>query len=194
MSEKSEVQKLIIFDADGTLRRCTVPGQPCPNRPGEWEVIPGVREKIATLPERMRFAIVSNQGGVGLGMMSLRAAYEMLEALGEAAFWETRKDFFWLFACTHAPKAGCVCRKPSPVMLYEAMKRARAQPSETLYVGDMASDKEAAQRAGVAFCWACTFFDWPEPCQGRAEELRLKRERHETELHGPQPGYTVRAP
>lgn len=32
-------KKLIIFDADGTLRRCTVPGQPCPNKDGEWELM-----------------------------------------------------------------------------------------------------------------------------------------------------------
>jgi len=36
-----EKKKLVIFDADGTLRRCTVPGQPCPNTPNDltlWKV------------------------------------------------------------------------------------------------------------------------------------------------------------
>lgn len=190
MSDKTETPaRLIIFDADGTLRRCTVPGQPCPNKDGEWEVIPGVRERIAGLPECTRFAIVSNQGGVGMGMMTSDAAHLMLEALSDAVFFEARKALSWLFVCCHAPKAGCACRKPSPLMLYWAMAHAHIRPVETLYVGDMDSDREAAQRAGVAFAWACEFFGWDEPCLGKAQELQRKRAARECELHGPQPGY-----
>lgn len=153
-------KKLVIFDADGTLRRCTIEGQPCPNKDGEWELMPGVKEKIAALPERMHFAIVSNQGGVGLGLMTGEAAYSLLEALVDVAFWEVRKDIAWLFACTHAPNDGCACRKPSPLMLYKAMESAHCKPAETLYVGDMSSDREAAERAGVDFMWAHDFFGW----------------------------------
>jgi histidinol phosphatase-like enzyme len=70
--------KLYIFDADGTLRGCTVPGQPCPNRPGEWELLPGVRERLARIgwDERAgpHFAVATNQGGVGLGYFTEREA------------------------------------------------------------------------------------------------------------------------
>ena len=60
--------QLFIFDADGTLRRCTVPGQPCPNQPGEWELLPNVVETLHHYDWRVRdYAIVSNQGGIGLG-------------------------------------------------------------------------------------------------------------------------------
>lgn len=156
-------KSLIIFDADGTLRRCTVPDQPCPNKPGEWEVIPGVREKISTLPERQRFAVVSNQGGVGLGRMTEAMAFSLLEALADAVFWDTRKGLSWIFACCHAPLSGCACRKPSPLMLFRAMEHAHCKPAETLYVGDMDSDCEAAERAGIDFMWAWEFFGWPEP-------------------------------
>lgn len=162
-----EKKKLVIFDADGTLRRCTVPGQPCPNDHGEWELIPGVAEKVASLPEGVRFAIVSNQGGVGLGMMPMAKAYELLEVLAAKAFWDTRKAHCWIHACIHAPKEGCACRKPSPLMLYKAMESAHCKPAETLYVGDMESDREAAQRAGVDFLWAWEFFGW-EPVEGQA--------------------------
>lgn len=158
--------KLIIFDADGTLRRCTVPGQPCPNRDGEWELMPGVREKLGVL-NRGHVAIVSNQGGVGLGMMTNKMAVSLLEDLAHAVFSEEQVKYCQIYICPHAPKAGCRCRKPSPLMLYQAMERAGwgggCLPSETLYVGDMESDREAAQRAGVAFAWAWDFFGWPEP-------------------------------
>lgn len=155
--------RLIIFDADGTLRRCTVSGQPCPNGPGEWELIPGVLEKIQALHERTRVAIVSNQGGVGLGHMTEAMAYKLLEDLAESAFWEPRRWFSWIFACCHAPRDFCACRKPSPLMLYRAMEHAHVRPMDALYVGDMESDREAAQRAGVDFLWAWEFFGWQPP-------------------------------
>lgn len=156
-------KKLIIFDADGTLRRCTVPGQPCPNKDDEWELMPGVKEKIAAFPEEVRFAIVSNQGGVGLKILSEDSAWTMLLRLEH----QTTPGRGIVFMCPHAPKAGCFCRKPHPYLLYKSMKTARASPSETLYVGDMDSDREAAQRAGVDFLWAWEFFGW-EPVEGQA--------------------------
>ena len=71
--------RLYIFDADGTLRRTTVEGLPCPNRPGEWELIPGVRGRLAEIDwGRARFGVASNQGGVGLGYLSLAAARGLL--------------------------------------------------------------------------------------------------------------------
>jgi histidinol phosphatase-like enzyme len=55
--------RLYVFDADGTLRRTTVPGLPCPNRPGEWELIPGVRERLARIgwgQGGARFGVATN--------------------------------------------------------------------------------------------------------------------------------------
>ena len=80
--EKEEPRvKLYVFDADGTLRRTTVPGLACPNRPGDWELIPGVRERLARFdwgPKGVSFGVASNQGGVGLGYLSFETARAML--------------------------------------------------------------------------------------------------------------------
>ena len=61
--------KLYIFDADGTLRRTTVEGLPCPNKPGDWELMPGVRGRLAEIARAasgggVHFGVASNQGGV----------------------------------------------------------------------------------------------------------------------------------
>lgn len=153
-------KRLIIFDADGTLRRCTVEGQPCPNRPGEWELMPGVQDRLVAL-NRGHVAIVSNQGGVGLGLMTPQVAHALLEDLARAVFNKEQVKYCRIYLCPHAPKAGCRCRKPSPLMLYQAMEGASCGPAETLYVGDLESDRQAAQRAGVDFLWAHEFFEWP---------------------------------
>lgn len=180
---KSETTKLVIFDADGTLRRCTVPGQPCPNKDGEWELMPGVKERLANTAAA-RFAVVSNQGGVGLGHMAEDTAVRLLTEMCDAAFPRGKGKLVHLLWCPHAPKAGCRCRKPSPLLLYQAMIEADALPSETMYIGDMESDREAAQRAGVPFAWAWQFFGWERP-----EPTEREKEAYRCLMDGPQPGY-----
>lgn len=154
--------KLYVFDADGTLRRTTVPGLPCPNKPGDWELIPGVRERLAEFdwgPEGVSFGVASNQGGVGLGYLSLATARDMLvETARQALGFMPPPGSVEL--CPHAPHHNCPCRKPNPGMLLTLMRRFRAAPEETLFVGDMDKDEEAAHRAGVRFMWAHDFFGW----------------------------------
>lgn len=154
--------KLYIFDADGTLRRTTVPGLPCPNRPGEWELIPGVRERLAEISWSeggARFGVASNQGGVGLGYMTHAAARRLLADMVVEAF-GVEPPPGSIEVCPHAPYVGCACRKPEPGMLLRLMRRFRAAPAETLFVGDMDKDEEAARRAGTRFVWAHEFFGW----------------------------------
>ncbi|HYN85400.1 MAG TPA: HAD-IIIA family hydrolase [Pyrinomonadaceae bacterium] len=155
--------KLYVFDADGTLRRTTVAGLPCPNRAGEWELIPGVRERLARIewgPRGARFGVATNQGGVGLGYMTLGAARGLVEDMVREAF-GTPAPPGSIEICPHAPHRRCPCRKPEPLMLQRLMRRFRAEPEETLFVGDMEADAEAARRAGTHFSWAHDFFGFP---------------------------------
>jgi D-glycero-D-manno-heptose 1,7-bisphosphate phosphatase len=155
---------LYLFDADGTLRRTTVDGQPCPNKPDEWELMPNVREVLTDVVCRpdADVAIVSNQGGVGLGLIPYDVAQEMLAETLYTALGTTVPVNPAVFMCPHRPAARCVCRKPSPVLLVEAMRKLGRRASETIYVGDQESDREAAARAGCAFAWAKDFFGWKE--------------------------------
>jgi D-glycero-D-manno-heptose 1,7-bisphosphate phosphatase len=154
--------RLYIFDADGTLRRTTVPGLPCPNAPGEWELIPGVRERLARIrwgEGGARFGVATNQGGVGLGYLSLAVARSLLVEMVVEAFGAPPPPGS-IEVCPHAPYLGCPCRKPEPLMLQRLMRRFRVSKEETLFVGDMDRDEEAARRAGARFMWAWDFFDW----------------------------------
>lgn len=149
---------LFIFDADGTLRRCTVPGQPCPNRAGEWELIPGVRERLKAIDWTQKgLGIASNQGGVALGHISNATAYQLLADLVVQAtdFWPPTGT---IAICPHAPDAGCACRKPKPEMLHHLSSKWVIPLSRTLFVGDQESDRIAAEAAGCAFAWAWDFF------------------------------------
>ncbi|HYC31466.1 MAG TPA: HAD-IIIA family hydrolase [Gemmatimonadales bacterium] len=145
---------LWIFDADGTLRRTTVPGQPCPRRDGEWELLPGVRERLAGIAGSRegppRFGIASNQDQVGYGLFSEASARELLRALARAALgFEPPPEAIRL--CPHRPEDACDCRKPKPGMLREIMRYYGVGPDRTVFVGDSDDDRRAALEAGVAF-------------------------------------------
>ncbi|HET7599155.1 MAG TPA: HAD-IIIA family hydrolase [Gemmatimonadales bacterium] len=154
---------LVIFDADGTLRRTTVPGRPCPYGPGEWELRPGARSVLRRLlrgPSAPRVGLASNQDRVGYGELRLEDARALLHDLARAALDRGLPDEA-VQLCPHTAEAGCRCRKPEPQMLERIMRFYGVAPERTLFVGDAASDREAARRAGVAFRWAAEFF--PDP-------------------------------
>ena len=171
---------LIIFDADGTLRRCTVADQPCPYERGQWEVIRGVMQFITEhVPQRILLGIVSNQAPVYKGLVTERTAKQLLVDLADQAFsFCPPIDFIQL--CPHQSKGStCLCRKPQPGMLLHIMNAARKPPERVLYVGDLPTDEEAAQNAGVHFAWAWDFFgktkeEWVGWLGRRADEDRSR--------------------
>jgi D-glycero-D-manno-heptose 1,7-bisphosphate phosphatase len=150
--------ELLIFDADGTLRYVTVPGQHYPLRSDEWRLMPRVRETLASLPRsRLKFGIASNQHGVALGQLRRADAEAMLVATWHSAFGPGAPDVL-LELCVCLPDAACPRRKPAPGMLQSLMVRHGVAPERVLYVGDLAIDQRAAASANVRFSWARDFF------------------------------------
>src|SRR4051812_5888891 len=79
---------LVIFDADGTLRRTLVPGQPCPCSPDEWALMPGVRETLAAVDWRarhLRVGVASNQDWIGYGRVAIDTCRRLLHDMIVAA-------------------------------------------------------------------------------------------------------------
>ncbi len=151
------IETLYIFDADSTLRRCTVPGRFCPNRPSEWEVIPWAQTRLAAIDwTKNGFGIASNQGGVALGHVSETVAVEMLDDLAWLLTGR-RPERAAIQTCPHDPHEGCACRKPSGAMLKAVMRAYGALPEQVVYVGDLESDELAANAADVRFEWVWDF-------------------------------------
>ena len=160
---KKNKYKLIIFDADDTLRYCTVAGQPCPNKPGEWELLTNVKAKLSEFEwgspqeDKIGYGIASNQGGVGVGYFSAEMAFSLLKDTFVAAFgFYPPEEVIQL--CTPRPEEAPECRKPKPGMLRKIMSYWQVQPQDTLFVGDLNSDKQTAENAGCDFIWAKEFF------------------------------------
>jgi D-glycero-D-manno-heptose 1,7-bisphosphate phosphatase len=157
--------RLWIFDADDTLRRTTVPGQPCPRSHSEWELLPGVREALGAMawsaPAGPRLGIASNQDQIGAGMLALETARALLRDLArEAAGVILPEPAIQL--CPHALGVACDCRKPRPAMLQRIMACYGIGAEETVFVGDSEADRVAAAEAGVHFLEARELFGWAQ--------------------------------
>lgn len=138
--------KAVLLDRDGVINFDS------PDyilAPEQWEAIPGSVEAIGRLTRAgIPVAICSNQSGLGRGMMNEELFHaihaKMLLAIEEAGGMLTHAAY-----CPHKPEDLCLCRKPLPGLLLEALDALGVNASEAVMIGDSTRDIEAACAAGV---------------------------------------------
>jgi D-glycero-D-manno-heptose 1,7-bisphosphate phosphatase len=139
----------LILDRDGVLNE-EAPAEGYVTGPDGWRWIPGSLEALASISGAgIRVSIVTNQSGVGRGLMTAQD----LDAVHARMIREAKSaggQIAALFACTHPPEARCNCRKPAAGLIAAAIAESGIPGAQTLAVGDDERDIEAAHRAGVA--------------------------------------------
>jgi histidinol-phosphate phosphatase family protein len=143
----------VILDRDGVLNE-RPPKAEYVRRAEDFRWLPGSREALRLLAEAgYRVIVVSNQAGIGRGLMTeedLEAVNQRMRA--EAAHEGGRIDS--IYHCPHDWDEGCFCRKPRPGMLFQAQREHHLDLSRTYFVGDDERDEEAARAAGCRFAYA----------------------------------------
>ena len=141
---------LLIFDADGSLRRRAGNHRGAPRGPGDWVLLPGVRETLMRLDwTRVRLGIATNQPDVALGRVSLAMARGLIDEMLGAAGVPTAARLIEI--CPHDKKSDCICRKPMPGMIVRLLDAARVTRGRAVMFGNAAIDRQAARRAGVRY-------------------------------------------
>ncbi|ASN51030.1 HAD-IIIA family hydrolase [Sinomonas sp. R1AF57] len=135
------IPRAVLFDRDGTL----VHDVPYNRDPRLVRPMPDAARVLDELREAgIPTGVVSNQSGVGLGIISpdeldaVNARVE--ELLGPFDTWQV---------CPHGPDGRCRCRKPQPGLILAACAALGVAPSDALVIGDIGKDMEAARRAGA---------------------------------------------
>ena len=140
----------LLLDRDGVINRLH-PDDYIKN-PDEFEWLPGVKEALREAALKFRgIYIVSNQRGVGKGIMS-RAALDSLHSwmLQEIAAAGGRID--GLYICT-ALSEDDPYRKPQTGMFEDLMRdHPEIDPDTTLMIGDSPSDRLFARRCRISYC------------------------------------------
>jgi histidinol-phosphate phosphatase family protein len=131
----------VLLDRDGTL----IEDVPYNGDPERIRPRPGALEALAALRAAgVRLALVSNQSGVGRGLLTLEQVdavnRRLEELLGPVGPW---------LICAHAPEDECECRKPRPGLVVRALAELGVSPDRCAMIGDIGADVEAALAAGV---------------------------------------------
>jgi rfaE bifunctional protein nucleotidyltransferase chain/domain len=134
----------VFLDRDGTL----VEDVGYPRRPEQLRLLPGAAAALAQLRDRgFALVVVSNQSGVGRGLLTREQAESVHRRLAELlAEQGARLDA--AYYCYHAPDEGCPCRKPSPHFLLAAARELGVDLARSCVVGDKPSDVQAGLSAG----------------------------------------------
>lgn len=137
--------KLVILDRDGVIN---FDSPDYIKSPQEWQAIPNSLEAIAQLKQAgFTVAVASNQSGIARGFYD----HDILAAIHD----KMQQQLFTLGTqvdsihyCPHLPDHGCDCRKPKPGLLQEIATHYQADLTKSTFIGDRASDIQAAANAG----------------------------------------------
>ena len=140
--------KTIFLDRDGVINR-NPPNKGYVRKWAEFTFIPNSRKAIRELTESgYRIVVVTNQSGIGRGLYSEEDLAD-IHARMVAEINKTGGKIDAVYYCPHHPDAGCECRKPKPGMLIRAAREHNIELSNAHLIGDVPTDIEAGQRAGV---------------------------------------------
>jgi D-glycero-D-manno-heptose 1,7-bisphosphate phosphatase len=113
----------------------------------EFQFIEGIAEQLAEVSKLgLPVIVVSNQAGVGKGLITPEALVEITERFVSALGSQGAK-LDAVYYCPHVVEAHCSCRKPAPGLLQAAARDWQIDLKHSILVGDSASDIEAAQNS-----------------------------------------------
>ena len=138
----------LFLDRDGVLNRRIPDGYV--RSVDELEILDGVVDAVTALSAwTRRIVVVTNQAGVGKGLMSAAALDDIHRLLVQQVTSKgARIDA--VLACPHTVGDHCGCRKPAPGLSWEAQRRFRdIDLARSVMVGDSVTDCGFAQAAGM---------------------------------------------
>lgn len=147
-NHQGQAKHSIFLDRDGVINRRT-PGDYV-KHPDEFVPEAGAMEALNILAAHAgRIVVVTNQAGVGKGLMALddlAGVHRHMLALAAAAGGRIDRVYF----CPHRPDAGCTCRKPATGMA----EQARSDFPDIVFgqswmVGDSATDIQLGNALGM---------------------------------------------
>jgi D-glycero-D-manno-heptose 1,7-bisphosphate phosphatase len=153
MRDKAKKRPAVFFDRDGTL----IADRGYLNNPSHIKLFSQTAEALKSLRKAGFYLfVVTNQSGVARGYFSESQVKKVHQNLRRMLKVKGAKiDAF--FYCPHHPQGKvksfskkCDCRKPSPGMVKEALKRYSVDLKKSYVVGDKLDDVLLAKNAKVA--------------------------------------------
>ncbi|HEY8278266.1 MAG TPA: HAD-IIIA family hydrolase [Bdellovibrionota bacterium] len=140
------LKKALFLDRDGTIN--IDPGYI--SRPELLELLPGAAAAIRKARDQgYLIAVVSNQSGVGRGLIAPEMLGKIHERLNELLQMQAGARIDYFACCTHRPEDECHCRKPLPRLVYEAQAHLGIDLARSALIGDRLTDIRTGKSAPV---------------------------------------------
>ena len=136
----------VILDRDGVINHDS---PDYIRNPEQWRPIDGSLEAIAALcAAGFAPVVVSNQSGVGRGLLSARALARIQAKMSDAVA-AAGGLLAGIYHCPHTPEAACACRKPAAGMVRRMERELGYSARGAPLIGDKPSDLELARNIGA---------------------------------------------
>lgn len=122
----------------------------------DFDFIKGVKQSLSIIKKASFITVlVTNQSGIARGYYT-EADFKKLSFFMQSELDLYKARFDLILYCPHHPQAplpeyrcDCLCRKPKPGMILKASSLLNIDLSQSIMIGDRATDLIAAQRAGI---------------------------------------------
>lgn len=118
----------------------------------DWSQVEIIPEAIRALSlpavKKYKVVVVTNQSGVGRGLIELEIAQDINQRLINFIR-DHGGQIDGIYMCPHKPEDGCSCRKPLPGLLLQAAEDMSLDLRRSWMIGDAWSDIQAGEAAGM---------------------------------------------
>ena len=159
-------QKALFIDRDGVIVKMVKYKNPkgfdSPQKTIDVKLVKNIGSIINWVNQHQVLVIeISNQPGVAKGKMDQNTS-DAIEIKTHQLLKQSKAKIDHVYICPHHPQGivpkltkNCNCRKPQPGLLLKASKDLNIKLSQSIFLGDSASDIEAGKKAG---CSTILFF------------------------------------
>lgn len=150
-THKTETVPAVFLDRDGTL----IEDRGHLRDPGEVVFFPDTVEALRRLQKEFRLFIVTNQSGIGKGLITAAEADRInRHVVGQLQHQGVQIE--QVYCCPHRRDEQCACIKPNPFFLEQAAQDYGLDLVNSFTVGDHPHDVELAGKSGAEGVYVLT--------------------------------------
>ncbi len=150
-NHKEKTVSAVFLDRDGTL----IEDRGHLRDPGEVVFFPDTAEALRRLQKTFRLFIVTNQSGIGKGLITSVEADRVNRHVVEQLRLEG-VQIEQVYCCPHRRDEQCACMKPNPLFMEQAARDCGVDLSRSFAVGDHPHDVQFAENAGAEGVYVLT--------------------------------------
>lgn len=147
MQERNDptARRFVLIDRDGTINV----ERHYLSDPDQLELLPGAAEGIRRLKAAgYGVCILTNQSGIARGYFDMERLDQIHRRLSEMLAREGAA-IDGIYICPHGPQDKCVCRKPLPGMIEQAVHDHGFDPARAYVIGDKDVDVDMGRGVGA---------------------------------------------